>query len=89
MDMGAHRVEVGLILRKAILVPSLLFTAETWSGVTEADIVKLEQVDQALMRSLLNGHSKCPKEFPYLEMGELMLWRIIMKNRMMFITICF
>ena len=42
VDLGNHRVEVGLILRKAILVNSLLFTAETWSAVKEADLVRLE-----------------------------------------------
>ena len=35
VDLGDHRVEVGLLLRKAILVNSLLFTAETWSGGQE------------------------------------------------------
>ena len=73
VDLGSHRVEVGLILGKAILVNSLLFTAETWSGVKEADLVRLEQVDQALLRSLVAGHSKCASEFAYLETGSLKL----------------
>ena len=60
VDMGSRRVEVGLLLRKALLVSSLLFTAETWSGVKEAQIKRLEQVDQALLRSLLMCHSKVP-----------------------------
>ena len=49
VDFGSHRVEVGLLLRRAILVSSLLFTAETWSGLTERDLVRIEQVDQALL----------------------------------------
>ena len=32
VNLGDHRVEVGLLLRKAIPVNSLLFTSETWSG---------------------------------------------------------
>ena len=43
VDMGSRRIEVGLLLRKALLVSSLLSTAETWSGVKEAQIRKLEQ----------------------------------------------
>ena len=58
VETGAHRMEVGLLLRKAILTNSLLFSAEAWSAVTDADIHRLEQVDFALLKSLVNGHSK-------------------------------
>ena len=50
VDMGSRRVEVGLLLRKTILVNSLLFFAETCSGIKEAEIRRLEQVDQHLLR---------------------------------------
>ena len=50
VDMGSRRVEVGLLLRKTILVNSLLFSAETCSGIKEAEIRRLEQVDQHLLR---------------------------------------
>ena len=56
VDMGSRRIEAGLLLRKSILVNSLLFTSETWSGVREASLQRLEQVDQALLRSLLAAH---------------------------------
>ena len=71
-------------LRKAILVNSLLFTAETWSGVRKADILRLEQVDQALLRSLGSGHSRSPKEFANLEFGTLRLSQILTQNRLMY-----
>ena len=58
VDMGSRRLEVGLLLRKAILVNSLLFTSETWSGVKEKELRRLEQVDQHLLRSFLFSHSK-------------------------------
>ena len=45
VDMGGHRMEAGLLLRKAILTNSLLFSAEAWSNVTDKDIKRLEQVD--------------------------------------------
>ena len=84
VDLGDNRVQVGLILRKAILVNSLLFTAEAWSGVREADLVRLEQVDLALLRSLVSGHSKCVTEFAYLETGTFMLRHILTRNRLMY-----
>ena len=49
VDLGENTVEMGLLLRKSILVNSLLFTAEAWSGIREADLVRLEQVDHALL----------------------------------------
>ena len=41
VDMGIHRIEAGLILRKAMLTNSLLFCAEAWSDVSDADIRRL------------------------------------------------
>ena len=35
VDFGRHRMEAGLILRKAILTNSLLFSAEAWSNITD------------------------------------------------------
>jgi hypothetical protein len=84
VDLGDNRVEVGLLLRKAILVNSLLFTAETWSGIKESDLVRMEQVDLALISSLVSGHSKCPQEFAYLETGSLKLRHILTQNRLMY-----
>ena len=84
VDMGRRRVEVGLLLRKAILVNSLLFTAETWSGVKEASLRRLDQVDESLHRSLISAHSKVSVEFLYMECGSLKLRHIISMNRIMY-----
>ena len=84
VNVGYHRVEVGLMLRRAILTNSLLFSAEAWSAVTEKEIKRLEVVDTALLRSLVNGHSKCPVVFHYLETGSLMLRHILTFNRLMY-----
>ena len=85
VDLGNRRVEVGLLLRKAILVNTLLFTSETWSGVQEAQIRRLEQVDEALLRSLLySAHSKVALEFLHLESGTLKFRHILSMNRMMY-----
>ena len=55
VDLGAHRVEGGLHLRKAILTCSLLFTAEAWHNVTDQDLKRLEQVDISLLRGIMNS----------------------------------
>ena len=57
IPLGKHRVEVALRLREAMLVNGILFNSEVWHGVTDAQIVKLESVDEALLRGLLKAHS--------------------------------
>ena len=58
MDFGQNRIEVGLLLRDTILTSGLLFSAESWSAVSETDITRIEQVDSALLKALVKGHSK-------------------------------
>ena len=67
VDMGANRIEAGILLRKAILTNSLLFSAEAWSNVSDQDIKRLEHVDTALLKSLVKGHSKTRVVFHHLE----------------------
>ena len=84
VEMGAHRMRIGLLLRKAILTSYLLFSAEAWSAVSESELYRLEQVDSALLKSLAKGHSKTPLIFHHLETGTLKLRHILMKNRLMY-----
>ena len=84
VDMGSHRVEVGLMLRKAMLNSNLLYSAEAWSAVSESETQRLEQVDSALIKGLVKGHSKTTVVFHYLETGTLMLRHIIRINRLMY-----
>ena len=84
VDMGSRRLEVGLLVRKAILCSSLLFTAETWSGLKETQLKRLEQVDESLLRSLIKCHSKTAVEFIHMECGTLKLRHILTLNRMMY-----
>ena len=84
VTLGSHRLEVGLMLRKSILVNSMLFSAEAWSGVTEKHIKRLEVVDTALLRKLTGGHSKCGHEFHHLETGTLKIQHILTYLRLMY-----
>ena len=45
VDMGANRLEAGLLLREAILVSGLLYSAEALSNLTDKQIARLEVVD--------------------------------------------
>ena len=84
MNSGHHRLEIGLVLRMAILTNSLLFCLEAWSNLNEQSLKRLEQVDSALLRALVNGHSKCPVIFFHLETGTLKLRHLLVINRLMY-----
>ena len=84
VPFGSHRVDVGLKLRKSILVRSPLFSAEAWSNFTVKDLRRWEQVDTALMSHLVDDHSKCGIIFHYLETGSLMLRHILTYLRLLY-----
>ena len=73
LDMGVHKLEAGLMLREAVLVSGLLYSAEAWSGLTEKHLARLEVVDSALLVRLAGGHSRCASEFNHLETGT---WKL-------------
>ena len=59
---------MGLKLRQAMLINGILFNSEVW----HVEHVKaLEKVDEHLLRSLLQCHSKTPLEFLFLETGSV------------------
>ena len=39
-----------------------LFNSEAWHGVTDVERERIEKVDEALLRGILNTHAKVPKE---------------------------
>ena len=79
-----RRVEVGLQLREAKIVNGMIFSSESWSSISDAELTRLEQVDMSGLRALVKGHSKCSTAFIILEFGVLQLRHRIMFRRMMF-----
>ena len=78
-------MEIGLKLRQAMLMNSLLFNSEAWHDITEKEIKLLEVVDEHLMRSLVGAHSKTPLEFLYLETGSVPVRFILACRRMIYL----
>ena len=81
IPLGKHKTEVAIKLREAMLLNGILFNSEAWHGVTLAQVVKLEQTDEALLRGILKAHSKTPKEFLYLETGCTPIRYILAQQR--------
>ena len=84
VDMGANRLEAGLLLRQSILVNSLLYSSEAWSGVTDKQLARIEVVVSALLCKLTGEHTKCASEFNHLETGTWKLRHIISYQRLMY-----
>ena len=82
IPLGKYRTEIGLELRQAMFINSVLFNSETWHGLKESDITKLNIVNHQLLRFICNSHAKTPVEFLYLETGAIPLSFIISSRRL-------
>ena len=58
IPMGKYKMEFGLLLRQSMLINGILFNSEAWHSLSEKEIRMLEAVDEHLLRSLVDGHSK-------------------------------
>ena len=78
-------MQAGLTLRQAMFVNGTLFNSEAWHNVEDKDILPLEKVDEALLRGLLQAHSKTPIEALYLETNSLPVRYILKSRRLMYL----
>ena len=69
VSLGYHYFRIAKILREAMLINGMLFSASAWYPISEQNIRTLEQVDESLLRQILGAHSKTPLEALYLELG--------------------
>jgi hypothetical protein len=85
ISLGRHYFQIGLLLRDTNVINAMLFSAECWYGVTNNQLVKLENVDLGFLRKLFKGHCKTAKEAYYLETGKIPPKFIIINRRLMFL----
>ena len=69
VSLGYHYFRIAKILREAMLINGMLFSASAWYPISEQNLRTLEQVDESLLRQILGAHSKTPIEALYLELG--------------------
>ena len=77
IPLGKHKIEIGLMLRQAMLINGVLFNSEAWHAIKENEVKILESVDEHLLRSIVGAHAKTPVEFLYLETGTMPIRFII------------
>ena len=84
VSFGYQYIEIGLILREAVLMSKLLLSAESWHKVFLYQIEKLEELDTIFLRKLFNCHSKTAKEFLISESGTIPIRFQISGRRLMY-----
>ena len=80
VPLGKYKIQAGIKLRNSMFLNGILTNSEVWHGLRDEDLVPLEEVDEILLRGILEAHSKTPKEALYLETGTKPI-RFVVKSR--------
>ena len=78
---GPFEFEVADIWRNSLFINSILTNSETWYNLSKTEVDQLEQIDEQLLRDILETGRSTPKVMLYLEMGCLPIRFILMKRR--------
>ena len=84
MCLGPYFFEVGVILRNSLFLNGILTNLDASYGLTETEIIQLEQMDESLISLILEYTMSVPKEMLYLEVGITPIRYILMSRRLMF-----
>ena len=82
---GIHTFKAAMLLRKGILLGSLLSNIETMVNLTKEDLNKLEKPDLVLQEKLLPSGGNASKAFRYLELGITPVKYVIIEKRLQFL----
>ena len=82
---GPYEFEVASIWRDSLFINSILTNSETWYNLSKTEVDQLEQIDEHLLRSILETGRATPKVMLYLEMGSLPIRFILMKRRIIYL----
>ena len=85
LSLGHFYYKISFLFRDCKLLNGILTNAEIWHPLSDNQIEVLENVDLMLIRKLLKGHSKAPKETFFIETGLLPTKFVIMKRRIMYL----
>ena len=86
MCFGPFQFEVANVLRNSLFINPLLTNSECWYNLKKTEIETLEQLDEELLRKILETGKSTPKVMLYLEMGCVPIRFIIQKRRLMFLN---
>ena len=73
IPLGYKRFEVGLQLRQAMFLNSVLLNIEAWHGLKEKHINELMKCDEYLLKRITLSHAKSQKNFYSLQLFPQLL----------------
>ena len=85
LTLGHFYFKISFLLRESRLVNGILTNIEIWHPLKENQIDVLEDIDLMLIRKIVKGHSKAPKETFFMETGLLPFKFITIKRRLMYL----
>ena len=62
----------------------MIYSSEAWPRISDTEVTRLEQADLALLRRLVEAHSKCSKAFILLKFEVIWISYLIMIRRIMY-----
>ena len=82
IPLGKQYFKTAFLLRESIFLNGILYSSESWYGVTEQDISQLEKLDNILLRRIFEVAHSAPLVSLYLESGCVRIRNIIRARRM-------
>ena len=83
--LGLYKIMSGFVLRKAMLLNTMLVNSEAWHSFDQNQVKALEKIDEALIRGIVQGHSKIPVPALYLETGQVPVRFILACRRILYL----
>ena len=84
-EVGAHHVEIMLLLYRSLFLSTMLFNSQTWSNLRKKDIDCLRTLQLKFLKRILGVASSTPNAFTFLEFGVLPIEYEIEKRQIMFL----
>ena len=84
MPGGKYHFVIAKIFRNSYSLSSILSSSEVWYGTIQAELDKLEQVDEMWIRELMDCSSSVPKDLLYLELSILPIRYVIQIRRFLY-----
>ena len=85
VSLGRHYFNTAFLLRESIFLNGILFSSESWYGVTQEQISQLEKLDIQLLRNIFEVPKSTPIVSLYLESGCVRIRNIIRARRINFL----
>jgi hypothetical protein len=81
VSFGSHYFKMALLLRESLLLNGILTNSDVWYGITESEILDLENLDVTFFRTLFEVPQTVPTVSLFLETGSFSIRTILKVKR--------